>query len=344
MYLQEAWYVALWSRDLAEKPLARTILGEDVVLYRTDDGVAALEDRCPHRHLPLSEGKVVGSAIQCGYHGAEFDRTGKCIRVPSQKAVPPRAKIRAYPAIERYGWIWVWTGRPENADEALLPDFSCLTDPRYAAVGATTCVEASYQLLTDNLLDLSHLGFVHLSTIGNKAQGDKGTLKTEKTERGVRVTRWVLDAPQPPTTAKTGLFRPDVNIDRSQIIEYTAPSYVVIHSGSSETGTGVPEGLNQHKQNFWVLNAATPRDDRRCYYFWAGVRDFAIDNEDVSKLIFSQVSEAFEEDKHVLERQQKSIAKHGDSWEIAFQADAGVVEGRRKLKQLIEAEQMAGQG
>jgi vanillate O-demethylase monooxygenase subunit len=339
MYLREAWYVACWSRELADKPYPVKILGEDIVVYRITDGVAALEDRCPHRHLPLSEGVVRGATIQCGYHGAEFDTSGRCIRVPSQKAVPPRARIRSYPAVERYGWVWVWTGVPEAADPDLIPDFSNLTDPEFTAVGATNRVQCSYRLLIDNLLDLSHLGFVHLSTIGNAAMGDKGKLKTERTDRGVRVTRWVIDAPQAPTTAKLGIFPPDANLDRSQIIEYIAPSSVIIHTGSSETGTGVPEGIRQHRQSFWVMNSATPRDEHSCYYFWAGVRNFAWGVKEVSDFMFAQVTEAFDEDKHVLEAQQRVIQKRGDSWETTFQADAGVIEGRRQFERLLKEEQ-----
>lgn len=339
MFLHEAWYVACWSRELGEKPYPVKILGEDVVVYRTPDGVAALEDRCPHRHFPLSKGVVNGSAIRCGYHGAMIEATGRCSHVPSQKAVPPRARVRSYPAIERYGWIWLWTGVPEAADPDLIPDFSPLTNPEYSAVGATNHVECSYQLLIDNLLDLSHLGFVHLSTIGNPQMGDKGKLKTQKTPTGVRVTRWVVDAPQAPTTAKLGIFPPNVHLDRSQIIDYIVPSSVIIHTGSSETGTGVPEGRRQHRQSFWVMNSATPRDEHSCHYFWAGVRNFAVGDEAVSNFMFAQVSEAFDEDKHVLEAQQRVISKRGDSWAVTFQADAGVVEARRQLQGLIDAEQ-----
>lgn len=339
MYLRKAWYVACWSRELDDKPFAVRMLGEDIVVYRTPDGVAALEDRCPHRHLPLSEGNVRGNVIQCGYHGAEMDESGRCVRVPSQKAVPPRARVRDYPAVERYGWIWLWMGDADVANPNLIPDFSALTNPNYSAVGTTNHVNCSYQLLMDNLLDLSHLGFVHLSTIGNQAMGDKGKLKTEKTPKGVRVTRWVIDAPQAPTTAKLGLFPPQANLDRSQIIDFIAPSFVIIHTGSSETGTGVPEGLREHLQSFWVMNAATPRDEYSCSYFWAGVRNFAVGDEAVSNFMFAQVSEAFDEDKYVLEAQQRSILKHGDSWAVTFQADAGVVEARRQLKRLIDEEQ-----
>lgn len=102
MYQRNAWYVACWSRELAATPYPVRMLGDDVVVYRTSDGVTALEDRCPHRHALLHLGKVEGDAIRCGYHGALFGQDGRCIAVPSQRAVPPRARVRHYPAVERW--------------------------------------------------------------------------------------------------------------------------------------------------------------------------------------------------------------------------------------------------
>ena len=91
MFMRNCWYVAAWDDEIGgETPLGRTLLGEPVVLFRAADGTAAaLEDRCCHRHLPLSLGKVVGDNLQCGYHGLEFDTSGDCVLVPGQTQVPP---------------------------------------------------------------------------------------------------------------------------------------------------------------------------------------------------------------------------------------------------------------
>jgi len=339
MYLRNSWYVALWGHELAEKPIDRTILGENIVFFRTNDAdVVALEDRCPHRHLPLHLGSVVGDAIKCRYHGMEIDRGGRCILVPSQKAVPPYARVRAYPAIERYGWIWVWTGDPARADATAIPDFGRLTDSQHAAVGTTNHVRASYQLVVDNLMDLSHVGFVHTSTIGNSQMGQNGKIKVETTPTGVRVTRWVIDCLPPPTYVKTGRLPNGVNIDRWQIIDFLPPSFVQIHVGGAETGTGAPEGRLAHGLNLWVMNAMTPETAESTHYFWAAVRDYAISDPDAGALIFDQVALAFTEDKEVLEAQQTVIARRGDSWDVSFPADAGSVKSRRLLKRLIDTE------
>src|SRR5688572_6892210 len=111
MFLRNYWYVAAWSKDLSPEPIARTILNEPVVLFRTPDGKAvALQDRCAHRRMPLSHGKVVGETIVCCYHGLAYDFAGRCVRVPGQATTPAGIGVRAFPLVERYGAVWVWMG------------------------------------------------------------------------------------------------------------------------------------------------------------------------------------------------------------------------------------------
>ncbi|MGE4431001.1 MAG: Rieske 2Fe-2S domain-containing protein [Sphingobium sp.] len=339
MFIHNSWYVACWAHEIGQGPVGREILEQPVVLFRTESGeLAALEDRCPHRHLQLSMGHVVGETIQCAYHGMQIDGAGRCAHVPSQKAIPPRARIRSYPVEERYGWVWIWPGDPARADAALIPDFGQLVDPKLKAVGSTNHVQASYQLLNDNLLDLSHVGFVHTSTIGNREFGANAKISVEKEGTGVRVTRWVRDCPPPPTYVKTGHLPEGRNIDRWSIIHYTPPGFCIIHTGGAEVGTGAPEGRLDHGINLWVMNAMTPQNARTTHYFWATVRNFRIDDPAADDLIFTQVKQAFEEDKHILEAQQISIDRHGDDWANALQADAGAVEGRRCLEKMMKAE------
>ena len=129
MFLRNYWYVAASDDEVRERPLGRTILGEPVVLFRAGNGALhAFEDRCPHRRLPLSMGKVIGDALQCHYHGLRFDGSGKCVRVPGQDHIPQNARVRTYPVIERYRWIWIWMGDPALADPAQICDFHWLAD------------------------------------------------------------------------------------------------------------------------------------------------------------------------------------------------------------------------
>lgn len=341
MFLRHSWYVGAWSRDLTDRPLAVQMLGERLVLFRGKDGqVGALADRCPHRHLPLSMGHVVAGGLQCGYHGISFAADGRCIDVPSQPEIPPGIAVRAYPAAERHGWVWIWMGDPLAADPAIIPDFQQLADPAFAAVGKTNHVNANYKLVVDNLMDLSHVGYVHTSTIGNAAFTQKGgPLQMTRTEAGVRVVRLVPDVPPPPTYVKSGVLAEGENIDRWQIIDFVAPCFVKIHVGGAKAGTGALEGQYEHGLNLWVLNAMTPETETTCNYFWASVRCHAIGDSEADALFLGQISEAFEEDREVLEAQQRSITEHKDSWDHALRADAGSIQTRRLLDRLIEAEQ-----
>lgn len=339
MYLFNSWYVAAWSHELTDQLLARTLLEEPVVLHRTADGaVVAFADRCPHRHLPLSMGRKCGDNLQCGYHGLTFDRAGACIAAPSQGTVPGRAHLRPFPVQEKHGWIWLWMGDPDAADPGLIPDFHQLTDPNFAAVGKTNHVRAAYKLVTDNLLDLSHVGYVHTSTIGNAEMGGKSLLKVERGERTVRVVRTVEDVPPPPAYIKTGVLPAGRNIDRWQYITFMPPCFVHIHVGGAETGTGVLEGRVEHGLNLWVINAMTPETAETTHYFWASLRAYALDNHAVDALLMEQVSEAFDEDKNIIEAQQEVIRRQGDTWSVALKGDAGSIEARRLLDRLIAAE------
>jgi phenylpropionate dioxygenase-like ring-hydroxylating dioxygenase large terminal subunit len=327
------------SKDLHSRPVSVRICNDAIVLFRGDDGlIGALEDHCPHRHVPLSMGKVCGAALQCGYHGMTFDRAGTCIQVPSQSFIPPKARVRAYPVIERYGWIWVWLGAVELADLALIPDFHWLDTVGFAHVGDTTPVAANFQLVVDNLLDLSHVGFVHGSTIGAPGMGEKGKLTVDKTARGVVVRRLVPDVPAPPVYRASGVLPDGKNIDRFQIITYTAPCFVTIHVGGAEVGTGVLDGRTEHGLNSWVLNAITPETESTATYYWANVRAHALNDVRTDVLFFDATTEAFAEDKAMVEAQQRFLSRNGDSWPIAFKADAGAIEGRRALEALRASE------
>lgn len=342
MYLRNAWYVAAWSSELADKPLARVILDKEVVLYRADDGAGStLEDRCPHRYLPLSKGTIEGSTLRCGYHGMAFDGAGTCVRIPSQAAIPSPARVRSYPTVERWGWIWAWMGDEAKADDTLLPDFSMLTNAEFAVVGTTKHVRASYQLLVDNLMDLSHVGIVHQSTIGNSAMTENGRLTSRRTERGAKVLRLVPDVPPPPTYIRSGELSEGVNIDRWQSIEFIAPSSVLIHVGGAPAGTGALDGNYEHGLNLWVLNAITRETERSCHYFWASARKHALGDKMADALFYSQTFEAFEEDARILEAQQRVLDKRGDAWTLALKSDAGGIEARRVVSALVAQERSA---
>src|SRR6202047_1168385 len=168
-FLRDHWCVGAWSDEVSEKPLARTLLGEGIVFYRNASGkVVALEDRCAHRRLPLSMGIVIGDTIQCGYHGLVYDCAGKCIKIPGQEGVPAGIGVRCYPVAEHHQFVSVWMGDPALADESAAIGFPRLGDPGWAHSKVRLEVGANFLLIIDNLLDLSHVAYVHNSTIGNR--------------------------------------------------------------------------------------------------------------------------------------------------------------------------------
>lgn len=340
-FLRNAWYVAAWPHEV-DRPVARTVLDEALVLYRGANGdVVVLEDRCPHRTLPLSMGTVEGDALRCAYHGLLFDRGGACLSVPSQDKIPTRARVRAYPAVERFGWIWVWMGEAEQADPALIPELEMLSAPGHRAVGATNAVAANYQLITDNLMDLSHVGFVHASTIGNAQMGSDGELSVERTPQGAKVTRWVRNCLPPPTYLRSGRIAAGVAIDRWQIIEFVAPSCVRIHVGGVETGKADSGQPHFGGFGFHVINAMTPETQDSTNYYWAIARDFAIDDSNVDELFLRDIAEAFNEDKRVIEAQQRALHSRPAAARIDLVADAGAIQARRALDQVLARERAA---
>ena len=170
MFLKNYWYVAALAEEVGRQPLGRILLNEPVVLFRTEDGQpVAIEDRCSHRGFPLHKGKLIGDTLECGYHGLVFDCSGRCIKVPGQSQVPSTASIRKYPLVERWGWIWVWMGDPALAGDTPLTDFHWLDDPAWGAKAERLYIKSDYRLIIDNLLDLTHLTFVHPGTIGSAA-------------------------------------------------------------------------------------------------------------------------------------------------------------------------------
>ena len=226
--------------ELDEGMVSRMICNEQVVMFRNADGsISAIHDRCPHRFVPLSMGKRVGDALQCHYHGLRFDSSGKCVRVPGQDLIPQSARVRTYPVIERYHWVWVWMGDPALADPAKIADFHWFDDPAWGAKAAYLHVEANWQLVVDNLLDLTHLAFVHETTIGNMALVEHAAVKVQRKDDNVVVTRWIIDAPAPPTFVKAGGFTS--NVDRWQIINFTPPAFLRLDVGAT------PVGADQHQ-------------------------------------------------------------------------------------------------
>ncbi len=340
MFLRNCWYVAAWDHEVTRMDLLRRILlDEPVVFYRTEEGrPVALADRCCHRHAPLSRGKLRGDALECPYHGFTYDPSGACIAIPGQSTIPPGARVRSYPVVERNHWIWIWMGDPALADPSTIEDFHWMDDPNWRFAGERLDLPGNYVLLVENLLDLSHLSFVHPTTLGTDKVAQT-PMKSERLERGVRVTRWVMDSPAPPFFQRAGGFAPDQQVDRWQIIDWTPAAFVRLDVGCALTGTGAREGDRSRGITMRNLNAITPETQRTTHYFWAQAHNFGLDKKWLTDLIFQNVHTAFLEDLAIVGAQQANIEQGGEPPRIDMNHDAGGIAARRMLEAMIADEQ-----
>lgn len=341
-FLRNAWYPAAWSHELERALVPRTLLGEKLVLYRTEAGApAALEDRCCHKFLPLSMGTLKGDAVECGYHGMTYAADGACIRIPGQATIPPQARVQAYPAVDHLGLVWIWTGDATRASRDLLFPL-----PAYDAPGWTTTrgpymhIASNYQNLTDNLLDPMHVSFVHLSTLGSPAMAD---IPIETAQDGDRVTasRWTLDQPPVPIIRKlTGI---DGRVDRWQYYNFYPPSVSVTDFGSGPVGMGHGDADRDAAYRTYSCHFIAPETARSSHYFFMQVRNFAPGDAEVSRIMIEQIVTAFAEDKAVLEGVQRGEDDSGGRPSLRIAIDNGPLRSRRIVERLIRAEQaMAG--
>lgn len=335
VFLRNEWYVVALAGELRERPIKRWILGEPLALYRTASGRAvALEDRCPHRGGPLSSGEIHGEAIACGYHGFQFDPSGRCVHIPGSKSIPPQACVKSYPIAERWGWVFAWPGTAPP-DESKLPDFRWTAEPGFAGGTDYLHVKANYALVRDNLLDLTHARFVHKNTLATSAVTDF-PLQTEFDERRVRVVRVM------PAIEASPFFKRVVGyntpVDHSQRIDFLPPCYVLINTRVASA----PGSSQTLSSSFFVMNALTPESDRSTHYFWGLVRNVAIDDTKLTELQQSLNRATFDEDLTILEQQQVLIDSAPNGWRpLAIAHDSGCVQAERMMTRLIAAEQSA---
>ena len=340
MFLKNYWYVAANANEIDRKPMARTLLGEPVVMYRLENGTpVALEDRCVHRHLPLSMGKLVGDVIQCHYHGLQYDCTGQCTKVPGQDMVPPNAKIKSYPVVERYKWIWIWMGDPAKADPAGITDFHWFDDPAWGAGQSYLHVKANWQLIVDNLLDLTHETYIHRDSLGNQAVVEH-PIEVVHDDDSVTVQRFMFNhepAPFWKAMLNKKLGR-DVPADRWQIIHFRPPANLVLDVGVAPTGAGVREGHRSSGVEGCNLNAITPETEHSTWYFWAFARKFVRDDAALTQKLADTVAGIFEQDRVAIEAVHETMLRNRGRPVIHLQTDKGQNIARRLVERRVAAE------
>ena len=344
LFVRNAWYVAAWAHELARTPLARTIMNEEIVFFRKQDGApAAIEDRCCHRHLPLSMGKVEGDCIRCGYHGMKFDASGACVEVPGQKDIPPNARVQSYRVVERWKWIWVWMGDPERADDTKIPDLWWADHPGWKlSMPDMAPLACDYRLIADNVLDATHLTYVHATSIGGGGLTEVQPI-VETDDNKVRVSRWVLDRP-PPMYKKAGHF--DGNADRWAFVEFRAPATSINFAGCVDVGCGGPDGdmsKSNRRVELVAISLPTPVSETSCNYFYGFSRAFAHDDPEVERMFGEVMVDVFREDFVILEAQQARKSQRPGAPQISTINDRASFFARKLVERMLEAERASGQ-
>ncbi len=343
-YPRNAWYMAAWSEDIGMALETRTICERQILLYRKENGdPVAIGNLCPHRYTPLHLGKRVGDSVQCGYHGMVFGESGRCVHNPHHGGVIASAmKVPAYPVVEVYGIIWLWMGDPEAADPSCIPDFSCYDTPGFVTIRGVMDVAAHYELITDNLLDLTHGEFVHEGLLSSEAI-TISKLEPLESGRTIWANRWCPDGEAPPVWGQlmTGQLNtdPDTRVDHWLYMRWDAPAHMLLDVGITPVGKTRDDGV-------WVYAAhhLTPVSKTRSLYHWAIVRNHGIDDQEVGKFWQMSIDAAFVgQDKPIIEAQQAAMGNRPveDLNLVAIPADIAGGKARRMVRRLL-AEDAAG--
>ena len=328
------WWVAGSPWELADNPLARPLLNRRVVFFRGARGVAAaLEDRCCHKELPLSCGAIEERGLRCGYHGLLFDAAGKCIEIPGQANIPPKARVRSYPVVEQDRILWIWiSADPQAVPADSPPRYAVHDDPRYKYGGNSFHYDAPYQLIHDNLLDLSHLGYVHTKTIGGNPQLHMNAeIRTSGDEESVKVVRLMPGSEPPPTYAAAWPFQG--RIDRWQEVVFH-PSHCEIWTGAMGAGTGSLEDPQREGFHMRGFHGVTPETETTAHYLWTIATNPHPDKQDVTKLVVDQTAATFEEDKVIIEAQWQNQKHFAQRKQVVIHVDAGPSRARRIIERL----------
>jgi phenylpropionate dioxygenase-like ring-hydroxylating dioxygenase large terminal subunit len=342
MLLRNAWYIAAWADEVRPEPLARRICNDHVVLFRDQQNrVAALADRCCHRAAPLHLGTVVDDGIQCGYHGLVFDGSGRCVRIPGQRLIPEDARVHSYPVVEKDQLVWLWMGEPALAEPAKIVDFPYHNDAaKWPNKHDCYPIKGNYMLMVDNLMDLTHLGYLHAKTVGgNPSAHVEAEMKTERTATGLKFTRWMKNSTPPPSYVKAAGFQG--RIDRCQKFEFVAPSTVLQWTGATDSGSEYADPERDFRFQFRLFHGLTPETETSCYYFWSAANGYRQNEPEATEQLYREIAPTFVEDKTMVEAQQARLGEFGEQGLVDIASDANRMHMRRMVERLIAGEQPA---
>lgn len=333
-YPLNCWWVAAFVDEVGRAPLARWLLDTPVVMYRTEGGeVVALEDRCPHRQAPLSVGKIQGDAIECAYHGFQFGANGRCVRVPSMTSPPP-IRVETYPVKEIGPLVWIYLGDVEKIDDVPPPPvIPWMTDPNFAIRKGMMEIAANYLLLKENVLDLTHLGFVHASSFQITDWVNPPQVTTEGDTVSYR--QEFIRSPLAPGYALSLGLEPGTPWNRIGTGTFLSPA-----AHASETAFFNPDAPDVPNGRNCFAHLTTPIDATNMHYFYVVGRDYG--QEDAAMDMLAEILvKGFKEDEAILEHVQGLMnrkPRRGSTGERSVKADAAGVEARRIVERWMKRE------
>lgn len=332
-YPLNAWYMAAWADEVTEKPLGRKLLDRKVVLFRGQSGeAAALADMCPHRFAPLSLGRVNADTLSCPYHGLEFDRTGVCVRNPGGNGhFPPGTQVQSFPLIERHRILWIWMGDAASADPDAIPDLDQVPPAGKGAqnLGNHMVVRANYLIEIDNIMDLTHVSFLHDGSLGN-ATMRAGEIRTRDEGAGIRSDLWM-----PGTVVSFG-EREGLLSDQWLDVLWMPPATMTLEFG------GVAPGEKRHQDPHGIaFHIFTPETEETTHYFFGSSCAYPEDEAWKAEIVRSAQIEVFQrEDNPIVETIQQNMAG-SDFWSMRpaiLPSDVAAIRVRRRLEQMVRKE------
>jgi phenylpropionate dioxygenase-like ring-hydroxylating dioxygenase large terminal subunit len=323
--LKNFWYALEFADKVGRTPRRATCLGQDFVLYRTESGApVCLSDLCVHRGGALSLGTVSGDCVTCPYHGWQYDSGGVCVRIPAnapERAIPRKARVDAYPAVERYGMVWAFLGDLPEAHRPPIPEIPQWEDPAFRAVQYEMVIDANYERAFENVVDASHTPFVHGTAFGNP---DKPQIPDFR----IRQTDWSAEAdiplsPPPPKGLWGLLFRGKPMPEHVTVTNaWYLPNIVKLH-------VRLPIG------DLMLYDFNIPLSQNRTLIKILGFRNFftgAWADGNARK----RIEKILLQDRPVVESQRPELLPFDLSDELHVRSDALQVAYRRRRAQLIK--------
>ena len=340
-FVTNAWYVAGMSAEFETNKLqGMVITKKPIVMWRTGEGkVVAFDDRCVHKRMPLSCGKILANGtLQCAYHGFAYDGNGKCVEIPSQMDVPipSRAKLKPLPVIEQEGVVWVWPGDPDKMGKARPPH-----TPEFVsdAWDNYTCppihVPANYLLLIENLLDITHFYPLHDGNIGDLANSKIPIEFIEQEVDGnpsIKTIRKISNYQHPPFLVDWFGYE---MVDRIHTHQMSNPGLTRVQLRCAPPGQ-----LDTKAESGYILHHShTPIDETNHIWRWMIAVPKGQKSLDPNYTTMERMKEMFpavvDQDRWALERQQKMFAYAEDGYsEVHLRSDRSILTVRKILEAL----------